>query len=132
NSILGQVSVEVTVFVSVDVSTDGTERWIDQRALEDKRIVILPHGQHFGGAARNFFRLVRDIDFSSFDYVSFADQDDIWFEDKLMQAIDMLRESNATAYSGNVLAFWPDGRRMLIEKSQRQRKWDFLFEAAGP
>lgn len=132
DSILGQVSVEVTVFVSVDVSTDETERWVDQRALADKRIVVLPHGQRFGGAARNFFRLVRDVDFSAFDYVSFADQDDIWFEDKLTRAIVMLLESNAAVYSSNVIAFWPDGRRMLIKKSQRQRKWDFLFEAAGP
>lgn len=132
DSILGQVLVDVTVFVSVDMSTDGTERWINQRALQDKRVVVLPCGQRFGGAARNFFRLIRDVDFSSFDYVSFSDQDDIWFEDKLIRAVNVLNESGAAAYSSNVIAFWLSGRRMLIEKSQSQRKWDFLFEAAGP
>ena len=76
DSILAQEGVAVTVFVSVDQSSDGTEQWIDARAQVDSRIVVLPHGERFGGAARNFFRLLRDVDFSGFDYVSFADQDD--------------------------------------------------------
>jgi rhamnosyltransferase len=131
-SILAQTGVDVMVFVSVDRSTDGTEHWIDLRAQADHRIVVLPHGERFGGAARNFFRLIRDVNFSDFDYVSFADQDDIWFVDKLVRAVDVLRESGAHAYSSNVIAFWPSGRRSLIEKAQPQKKRDFLFEAAGP
>lgn len=131
-SILSQADVEVTVFVSVDRSSDGTEQWIDQRAQADHRIVVLPHGERFGGAARNFFRLVRDVDFSDFDYISFADQDDIWYPDKLKQAILTLHASGADVYSSNVMAFWPSGREALIKKSQPQRPWDFLFEAAGP
>jgi rhamnosyltransferase len=132
NSILAQLSAHVTVFVSVDKSSDGTEQWVDRRAEADRRIVVLPHGQRFGGAGRNFFRLLRDVDFSGFDYVSFADQDDYWFETKLVRADEVLRRTGADAYSSNVIAFWPSGRRMLIDKSQPQKKWDFLFEAAGP
>jgi rhamnosyltransferase len=132
DSILAQSSVDVTVFVSVDQSTDGTEQWIDQRALSDERVIVLPHGQRFGGAAPNFFRLVRELDFSGFDYVSFADQDDCWFASKLAQADEVLRRTGADAYSSNVIAYWPSGRRMLIDKAQPQRKWDFLFESAGP
>jgi rhamnosyltransferase len=132
DSILVQSSVDLTVFVSVDQSSDGTEDWIDQRAAEDLRIRVLPHGQQFGGAGRNFFRLLRDIDFSGFDYVSLADQDDCWFETKLARADEVLRQTGADAYSSNVIAFWPNGKRLLIDKSQPQRKWDFLFEAAGP
>ena len=30
------------------------------------------------------------------------------------------------------MAFWPDGRRALVNKSQAQVKWDYHFEAAGP
>lgn len=132
DSILGQQGVEVVIFASVDVSSDGTESWFDARAAADSRIVVLPHGGHFGGAARNFFRLLREVDFSGFDKVCFADQDDIWQPDKLVRACRKLTEEQANAYSGNVLAFWPDGRRSLIDKAQPQRKWDFLFEAAGP
>jgi rhamnosyltransferase len=132
DSILIQSGVAITLFVSVDFSTDGTEEWIDLAAKRDSRIVVLPHGGRFGGAAGNFFRLLRDVDFSEFDYVSFADQDDIWLPGKLQRAHETLLVTGADAYSSNVMAFWPDGRKVLIEKSQQQVRWDFLFEAAGP
>lgn len=132
DSILAQTGVSVTVIVSVDRSTDGTEAWFDQRAKIDSRIVLLPHGEPFGGASQNFFRIMSEVDFSRFDYVSFADQDDIWLPDKLLRAHETLLSSGASAYSSNVVAFWPDGRKVLIKKSQRQVQWDFLFEAAGP
>lgn len=132
SSILEQKGVDVTVFISVDCSLDNTEEWVDKAALDDSRIVVLPHGRKFGGAARNFFRLLHDVDFSKFDYVSFADQDDIWLPEKLLTAHNMLLATGADAYSSNVVAFWTSGRSMLIEKSQPQRRWDFLFEAAGP
>lgn len=131
-TILDQSDISVTAFVSVDCSTDGSEHWIDKVAANDVRIKVLPQGCSFGGAARNFFRLLRDVDFGEFEYVSFADQDDIWLPNKLSQAHEMLVRTNSDGYSSNVLAFWPDGRKSLIEKSQPQVQWDFLFEAAGP
>lgn len=131
-SILAQTDVVITVYVSVDLSTDGTEAWIDAHAAKDDRIVVLPHGRSFGGAAPNFFRLLLEIDFDGFDYVSFADQDDIWLAGKLARAHEVLVQSGADAYSSNITAFWPDGRQLLVKKSQPQRRWDFLFEAAGP
>lgn len=132
NSIFLQKGVAITVFVSVDRSSDGTEEWADLAEKNNTKIVVLPHGESFGGAARNFFRLLSDVDFSGFDYVSFSDQDDIWLPNKLSHAHELLLSTGADAYSSNVIAFWPDGRKVLIEKSQRQVCWDFLFEAAGP
>jgi rhamnosyltransferase len=132
DSILSQVGVNVTVYVSVDFSSDGTESWIDHASNKDSRIRVLPHGVHFGGAARNFFRILRDIDFSDFDYLSFADQDDIWLPNKLLRAHEILLSTESDAYSSNVTAFWPDGRKVLIEKSHPQVQWDFLFEGGGP
>ncbi|WP_372826906.1 glycosyltransferase [Polaromonas sp.] len=132
DSILAQQHVDVRVFVSVDASSDGTEDWMDQAAMREPRITVLPHGSHFGGAAPNFFRLLRDVDVSGFDYVALADQDDIWFVDKLIRAHQEILRSESDAYSSNVLAFWPSGRRVLIRKAQPQVRWDFLFEAAGP
>lgn len=132
DSILAQTGVAVTVVLSVDLSTDGTEAWLDARACGEQRLLVLPHGEQFGGAARNFFRLVRDVDLSTFDYASFADQDDLWPPDKLSRAHEVLSTTGADAYSSNVTAFWPNGRQVVIEKSQPQQRWDFLFEAAGP
>jgi rhamnosyltransferase len=131
-SIFTQINVNVTVYISVDTSLDGTEEWVDARARDDTRIVVLPHGRHFGGAAKNFFRILLETDFLEFDYVCFADQDDIWLKNKLIHSHEVLLLTGADAYSSNVIAFWPNGRKILIEKSQRQTKWDFLFEAAGP
>lgn len=132
DSVLVQQNVAVTVFVSVDASSDGTEAWIDARAREDRRIVLLPHGQHFGGAGPNFYRLLRDVDLSGFDYLSFSDQDDLWHPEKLWRAHCLMKEQGALGYSSNVTAFWPSGKTQLVNKAQPQRSLDFMFEAAGP
>ncbi|RRV08485.1 glycosyltransferase family 2 protein [Pseudomonas sp. v388] len=132
DSILKQTNVSVSVFISVDPSTDGTEAWCTSIAKRHANIILLPPAGHFGGAARNFFRLVRDVDFSPFDYVAFSDQDDIWHPGKLKRAIARLNSEQFEAYSSNVIAFWPDGRRLLLDKAQPQVRWDYLFEAAGP
>jgi rhamnosyltransferase len=132
DSILSQINILLTVVVSVDRSTDGTEAWIDQRALLDERIVILSHGATFGGAAGNFFRIIRDFDFQQYDYVAFSDQDDVWLENKIFSAHSMILNSGVDGYSSNVFAFWRNGRVRLINKSQAQVQWDFLFESPGP
>lgn len=132
DSILGQVGIALTVFVSVDLSTDGTEEWFGRLAAEDDRVVLLPLGQKFGGAASNFFRLLREVDFSDFDYAALADQDDIWLPGKLQRAVEQITRLNMDGYSSDILAFWESGRTRYIKKSYPQRRWDYLFESAGP
>ncbi|WP_122448553.1 glycosyltransferase family 2 protein [Pseudomonas viridiflava] len=132
DSILKQTNVCVSVFISVDTSSDGTEAWCADYAQHHVNITLLPPAGQFGGASRNFFRLIQDVDFSSFDYVAFSDQDDIWYQDKLERALSTLMSGNHDAYSSNVVAFWPDGQRILLDKAQPQVQWDHLFEAAGP
>lgn len=131
-SILDQSAVDVTVYVSIDPSTDGTEAWCATYAAEHLEVLILPAGGRFGGASRNFFRLIRDVDFEGFDFVAFADQDDIWRTDKLKRATHAIQSRQVDAYSSNVTAFWPNGKTHLLDKAQAQVEWDFLFEAAGP
>ncbi|MDF5775771.1 glycosyltransferase family 2 protein [Pseudomonas syringae] len=132
DSILTQTNVCVSVFISVDTSTDGTEAWCADYAQHHASISLLSPAGRFGGASRNFFRLIRDVDFSTFDYVAFSDQDDIWHPDKLQRAVAALAPGHHDAYSSNVTAFWPDGQRVLLDKAQPQVQWDYLFEAAGP
>ncbi len=132
DSIFDQSGVDVTLFVSVDLSTDGTEDWFSRLQAANSRIVLFPFGEQFGGAARNFFRLLREVDFSTFDYVAFADQDDIWFPEKLRRAADQLSKCGAEGYSSDIVAFWEGGRSLYIKKSYPQQHWDYLFESAGP
>ncbi|MFK3798187.1 glycosyltransferase [Pseudomonas sp. NPDC088444] len=131
-SILAQTGVNVDVYISVDPSSDGTEGWCAEFALHHKNVFLLPAAGPFKGAARNFFRLIRDVDLDGYDFISFSDQDDIWYPDKLARAVERLRTDDIDGYSSNVIAFWPNGRRMLVDKAQPQVQWDHLFEAAGP
>ncbi|WP_434604867.1 glycosyltransferase [Pseudomonas sp. R1-7] len=131
-SILAQTGVDVTVYISVDPSTDCTEAWCRAYADRHDSIIVLPPAGIFGGASRNFFRLIRDVDLRGYDLVAFADQDDIWNPDKLLRAANIIRVRSLDAYSSNVVAFWPDGTTRLLDKAQPQVAWDFLFEAAGP
>ena len=132
DSILNQKEVDVTIFISDDLSTDKTIEYLQEIYKDFKNIVYLPSGSKFGGAGKNFFRLIRDVDFSSFDFISFVDQDDIWYEDKLIRAIKTIEDKQLDAYSSNILAFWEDGKEMIINKSSLQARYDYLFEAAGP
>lgn len=131
-SILRQVDVDVQIFISVDKSSDGTEEMVSCLAAVDSRLNMLPFGQNFGGASPNFYRLLREVDLSGFDYLSLADQDDIWHTDKLLRAHQVVTAQGAVGYSSNVIAFWPTGKVALVDKAQPQRPWDYLFEACGP
>jgi rhamnosyltransferase len=131
-SILTQRGVSVHVVLSIDRSNDDTEAWAIQLSQQDTRVSVLSTGLVFGSAAPNFFRLLRDANIANFEYVAFADQDDLWHPDKLSHACEQLRNTGATGYSSNVIAFWPNGREHLIDKAQPQTPWDFLFESAGP
>lgn len=131
-SILAQSAVHITLYISIDTSTDSTETWCAAYAAKHPCVVVLPDAGRFGGASRNFFRLIRDVDLDSFDFVALADQDDLWHVDKLQRAIANIEARTVDAYSSNVTAFWPNGRTLLLRKSQPQVHWDYLFEAAGP
>jgi rhamnosyltransferase len=132
DSIFEQTEVDITLFVSVDRSTDGTEEWFRSLQSRNARVVLLPCGESFGGAARNFFRLLHEVDFSPFEYVAYADQDDIWLPGKLQRAVELLSEQGADGYSSDIVAFWESGRSRYIKKSYPQKRWDYLFESAGP
>ncbi len=132
DSILSQHGVEVTIFVSVDASSDDTEGMVAALARNDSRIKPLPFGRRFGGAGPNFFRLIKECDLDNFDAVALADQDDIWLEYKLARACQMIKDGKADVVSSDVVAFWPCGEKQAIRKSQPQRKFDYFFEAAGP
>jgi rhamnosyltransferase len=131
-SILRQENVHLTLFVSDDCSTDRTVTILTEISSRDDRVVLLPTGLRFGSAGKNFYRLLCDVDVEDFDYIAFADQDDIWLPGKLGRHVELIRQFSYEAVSSNVTAFWENGKTMLIDKSQPLRTFDYLFEAAGP
>lgn len=131
-SISSQKNTSIEIFISVDLSNDKTYEWCQNLARNNSYIKVLPYGERFGGAAKNFYRLIRDVDFSYFDYIALSDQDDIWDSDKLHHAISVIEKDNLDGYSGNVIAFWSDGQERLVKKNFPQKRFDYFFEAAGP
>ena len=132
DSILNQQNVICDIYISDDHSTDSTLSIIRCYLKTHSNINLLPLGNKFGSAAKNFYRLILDVNFESYDYIAFADQDDIWMPDKMLRAVNILELKGADGYSSNITAFWPNGVQRFIHKSGPQKKYDFLFEPAGP
>ena len=84
-SILNQKNVLVDVLVSDDSSVDGTIEQI--LLLNDKRIKIV--SGKFGTPNNNFYNLI-NISPDTYDYYAFSDQDDVWDDDKLDSAIQLM------------------------------------------
>ncbi|PSU04085.1 glycosyl transferase, partial [Photobacterium aquimaris] len=132
DTLLYQDDIDADIYISIDLSSDKTIDIIQEYIIKYNNIYLLPYGNKYGSAGQNFFRLIKDVDFSSYDYVAFSDQDDIWDNDKIIKGINALNENNADCYSGNVTAFWEDGRKKEVVKNDPQVEFDYLFESAGP
>lgn len=131
-SILDQRGVKAVIYVSDDSSTDETPHLLERWRAEGKMSLLPAAAERFGNANRNFLRLMMESPLADEEYVAFADQDDIWLEDKLLRAVQLLSGTAYQAYSSNVIAFWPDGREAVTRKAQPQRRFDHLFESSGP
>ena len=133
DTILSQTNVYVDVIISDDASSDCTVQIINDYIKRYENISLQSSGRKFGSAAQNFFELIKMSDVTGYDYVAFADQDDIWFSEKLKHGIEELVESGAAAISSDVIAFWPRlGKTRLVKKSYTQTPFDFWFESPGP
>lgn len=131
DSILAQDDVDVRLVISDDGSHDGTYEHCVKRAEDDPRIRVLPPRCGVPGVTANFLHLfTQHVPDGS--YVAFSDQDDVWHADKLAREVAVLEQGGADVCSSNVVAVGADGSRRLICKSQPQRRWDHIFEAAGP
>jgi rhamnosyltransferase len=133
-TLFGQTQVDVHLIARDDGSADGTVALLEACKAQhpDQVTLIADAFGPAGSAAANFFRLIDSVDADSFDYIAFSDQDDLWMPDKLSSAVNALRQSGASGYSSNLLAY--DARTVrcwVVRKTQPQRKWDYLFQGAS-
>jgi len=131
-SIQNQKGVSVDLYISLDLSIDKTYEILKKLVNSCKNITLLPYGQKFGSAAPNFFSMLLRTPIENYDYISLSDQDDIWLEEKLKNAIDKLDKNNASGYSSNVTAYWSNNKIKVIKKAYLQCEYDYLFESPGP
>lgn len=98
DSILAQTGVSVSLFVRDDGSTDGTRAILAEYA-ETHGNVSVDFAQNVG-VGNSFMNALYAVP-DTFDYYAFADQDDIWLENKLIEAITLLRSSGKALYASN-------------------------------
>ena len=132
NSIIAQEDVTVSIFISIDNSFDNTYKLCKDFSRKFPNIFVVSYKNKFGSSSSNFYYLISRFVDQKFDYVAFADQDDIWESNKLLRSHIKISQENADAYSSNVRAFWPSGKNKILKKNQPQKEWDYLFESAGP
>ena len=130
NSILNQNNVDVDIYISDDYSNDGTYEYL--KKIETSNIILLKRDTKFKLAAKNFFRMIKDISVNKYDYIGFSDQDDIWNENKLFKSHIILQDNEFSCYSASVNAFWINGKQKKILINNNQKKYDYFFESAGP
>lgn len=98
DSILNQKGVLVDVFVRDDGSKDSTRDMLTEYA-ENNGNIHLDFAQNVGSALSFMNQLYSVPD--DYDYYAFADQDDVWLEDKLCSAVAIMKETDAYLYASN-------------------------------
>jgi rhamnosyltransferase len=133
-SILWQQGVSIHIYIRDDGSSDRTCQIIEDMSEQypDSITRIVDDRGPQGSAARNFFRLIEANSPDTFDYIAFADQDDIWMPTKLIRAIDKMRQTASIGYSSNLLAYDSTASRAwVLVKDAHPKKLDYLFQGAS-
>ena len=118
DSILRQHSVEIELFIRDDGSSDHTNVILSEYANSDKRVHV-SFGENVG-VGNSFMNLLYTVP-ETFDYYGFSDQDDIWDEEKIIEAINALRNSKCSLYASNQECIDKDGKYLYMRYSDRNQ-----------
>ncbi len=125
----------LTLFIRDDGSADQTIQIIEAYSERQENVICInaSNPSHIG-IKESFLLLLRTAlaTEQQYDYFAFADQDDVWLEDKLASAIDMLEGSDnkkgALYYSNRLVV---DESLNIIEKQCIHYYGDFLEVLCG-
>lgn len=107
-SISKQRGVSVSIFIRDDCSSDGTKKILNKVKKDYGAHVILDTNNI--GPANSFMQLLYAT--SGYDYYAFADQDDIWLDDKLITAINKISSFECPSlYCSNQIVFDDSGNK---------------------
>jgi rhamnosyltransferase len=132
STIQNQVDCDVHIYIRDDGSTDQTLEII-KALVPDSQITFVNNcGIAAKSAALNFFKIIDALNFQNFDYIAFADQDDIWFPNKIIEGIKLIKNTESDGYSSNLIAFDNNSiKSWVVNKKFTQRKYDYLFQGAS-
>ncbi|MGV3022268.1 glycosyltransferase [Streptococcus suis] len=83
-SIINQSYTDWSLIIRDDLSTDDTLKILRKYEMKDDRIKVISDGRNLG-QCQNFSYLMSEV--KEFDYVFFADQDDVWKLNKLEEMV---------------------------------------------
>lgn len=128
NSIKNQKDVNVSLSILDDGSSEDEHVFL--RSLQSKFNFKL-FKKNFSSSTKSFFHLVINDSLKS-DFYAFADQDDIWFEDKLIFSINALIQNQSDCYSSSFDLFSNGLNKNRFINNTTQKKYDYIFQAPGP
>lgn len=130
--------------ISLLISDDSEDKSLLMRLLPDGLLQTMAHpaaqvnvidGPQDGVASANFFNLVLNNSAEA-DFYAFADQDDVWSTNKLVEAIKLLEKTGSDCYSSELL-IWnhpsPPSSSAISQRWRIKKKLFGLFfaESAG-
>lgn len=105
DSILNQKDVDLTLFVFDDVSKDGTVDILNDYASKYNNIKVKVNEKNKNFTYNFLDALFGFKDNKEFEYYAFSDQDDFWVEDKLITAVNHIKEKGkCSLYCSNLKA----------------------------
>ena len=124
-SIRAQTLPSWTLLARDDGSRDATRAMLDGYAATDPRIEVLRDADGTLGAVGNFSRLAETALARGADVVLFADQDDVWFPDKVARTLAEVRAAESALGAGHPILVHTDlqvtdGAGHLLHRSFHQ------------
>lgn len=89
DSIIQQSYRDWKLYIRDDCSTDMTQSILDSYAQIDERITIIPNNNQRLGITGNFNEILSKI--SDEEYIMCSDQDDVWFDNKILKSFERLK-----------------------------------------
>ena len=105
DSILKQTYENWVLFIRDDQSTDGTQGILRQYAVQwPGKVILIEEASLDGGSAKQNFASILSWVKGNYDfsYFMFADQDDVWMNDKIEKTLQAMRKAE-TECQGPVL-----------------------------
>ena len=115
-SIINQKNCDVHFYISDDGSNDGTLKILEKYIKNYPKIFKKLYKVNFKHPVKNYVSLA--LRMPEYKFYALADQDDVWFEDKLIHAISKLN-SGYSLYGGRVI---------VTDKNLKKIDYSPLFE----
>jgi len=129
-SLINQKEVLVEIFIRVD---GGSKIFIELVARLENQFENIHYikGDTISSSSKNFYNLILGMRRYDFDYYALCDQDDIWLDNKLINAISYFNDNSVQGYSSAFTTFNSTGKKRTYQLGV-QTKFDYFFQSAGP